>query len=315
MKSKNDQSEIEISISGTSGCIAATDECATALCSDEVRATASPLHIDVESVINTRLKRYRRFIPRPLIRWVERTICQDQLNGILERTAGTTGAEFCDGVLRDLNVTYSAEGVAPDPKQSRVIIVCNHPLGALDGITMIHWATATYGRKVYFIVNDILTAIKPLNDTFLPVNLYGRQSRKSSIDIEKVFESDSPIIMFPAGLVSRKQPDGTIADLKWHKMFVNKAIEYRRDVIPVYFDALNSPFFYNFAKFRSKLGIRFNFEMIYLPREIFRSRNARMRLIAGSPIAWSSLEGGRMASATAQKIKQILYSLLQKSTK
>lgn len=267
------------------------------------------LHVDVEAVVNQRLPRYRRLIPRWAINWLKRTICQDELNGILERTRGTRNAQFCGAVLRDLNVRYTAGGILPDPAKPKVIIVCNHPLGALDGITMIHWAAATYGPDVHFIVNDILTAVKPLEDVFLPVNLYGRQSRHSTIDIEAVFRSDSPIIMFPAGLVSRKRSSGLIRDLKWHKMFVNKAIEYHRDVIPVYFDARNSPFFYNFAKFRRKIGLRFNFEMMYLPREIFRSRDASFRLIVGDTIPWQSLEGGRKASRQAQKIKKIIYNL------
>lgn len=267
------------------------------------------LHVDVEAVVRQRLPRYRRLIPRWAINWLKRTICQDELNGILERTRGTRNAQFCGAVLRDLNVHYNAEGVLPDPAKPRVIIVCNHPLGALDGITMIHWAAATYGPEVYFIVNDILTAVKPLENVFLPVNLYGRQSRHSTTDIDKVFRGDAPIIMFPAGLVSRKRSDGHICDLKWHKMFVNKAIEYHRDVIPVYFDAHNSPFFYNFAKFRNKIGLRFNFEMMYLPREIFRSRDASFRLIVGDTIPWQSLEGGRKASRQAQKIKKTVYTL------
>ena len=267
------------------------------------------LSVDVEAVVNQRLSRYRHLIPRFAINWLKRTICQDELNGILYRTRGKRNAEFCDAVLKDLNVTYNIEGVLPDANHQRVIIVCNHPLGALDGITMIHWAAATYGPDVHFIVNDILTAVKPLEDIFLPVNLYGRQSRHSSADIEAVFQSNSPIIMFPAGLVSRKGRNGTICDLKWHKMFVNKAIEYKRDIIPVFFDARNSSFFYNFAKFRSKIGLRFNFEMIYLPREIFRSRGARFTLHIGHTIPWQLLDGGRKAWHQAQKIKKTVYSL------
>ena len=276
---------------------------------DSKEPTTDSLHVDVEAVINTRLPRYRRFIPRCAINWLKKTICQDELNGILDRTKGTRNAQFCGSVLRDLNVKYTTEGTLPDPAKQKVIIVCNHPLGALDGITMIHWAAATYGPDIHFIVNDILTVIKPLEDIFLPVNLYGRQSRHSSTDIDAVFRSNTPIIMFPAGLVSRKRRNGIISDLKWHKMFVNKAIQYERDIIPVYFDAQNSPFFYNFAKLRLRIGLRFNFEMMYLPREIFRSRNACFRLVVGDPIAWQSLEGGRKASRQAQKIKKILYSL------
>lgn len=95
---------------------------------DSKEPTTDSLHVDVEAVINTRLPRYRRFIPRCAINWLKKTICQDELNGILDRTKGTRNAQFCEAVLRDLNVKYTTEGTLPDPAKQKVIIVCNHPL-------------------------------------------------------------------------------------------------------------------------------------------------------------------------------------------
>ena len=258
--------------------------------------------------MNGRAPSYARFIPRPMIQWLKNTICQDELNGILSRTKGKTGAEFCHAVLEDLNVTYSFQGRRPDPTNPRVIIVCNHPLGGLDGIAMIDWVNSIYGPDMHFIVNDLLTAVKPLNDVFLPINKHGKQSRKSTSDIDRCLEGDRPVIMFPAGMVSRKQKEG-IRDLKWQKMFINKAVQFKRDIIPVYFDGKNSSFFYNFAKFRTWTGLKFNIEMIYLPREIFRSRDAHFTITAGKPIRWGRLNGGRSALLEAKAVKKIVYSL------
>ena len=268
----------------------------------------SDLKVDVEAVLNKRLPSYAHLIPKPLIQWLKRTICQDELNGILERTKGKTGAEFCDAVLNDLNVSYTFKGERPNPANTRVLIVCNHPLGGLDGIAMIHWVSSIYGPDVHFIVNDLLTAVKPLNDVFLPINKHGRQSRKATDVIEQCLAGDRPVIMFPAGMVSRRQKDG-IRDLKWQKMFINKAIQSKRDIIPVYFDGQNSSFFYNFAKFRTWTGLKFNIEMIYLPREIFRSRDAKFTIIAGKPIKWQRLKGGHSAVLEAKAVKKIVYSL------
>ncbi len=275
---------------------------------DNSGKTASELKVDVEAVIQDRAPSYARFIPRPLIQWLKSTICQDELNGILNRTRGKTGAEFCDAVLKDLNVSYRFEGQRPDPSDSRVLIVCNHPLGGLDGIAMIHWVNSIYGPDMHFIVNDLLTAVKPLNDVFLPINKHGKQSRQATSDIDRCMAGDGPVIMFPAGMVSRKQKDG-IKDLKWQKMFINKAVQFKRDIIPVYFDGQNSSFFYNFAKFRTWTGLKFNIEMIYLPREIFRSRNARFTIVAGKPIPWERLNGGHSALLEAKAVKKIVYSL------
>ncbi len=267
------------------------------------------LHVDVASVMRNRLpKRYSRFIPGALVRWMERTICQDELNGILDRTRGKRDATFCAAVLDDLGITYNIEGLENMPADGRALFVSNHPLGALDGIAMIDFISRHYGEAVKFVVNDLLMAVKPLDGVFLPVNKFGRQSRMSSDNIESYFASGMPVIIFPAGLVSRKQKEG-IRDLKWQKMFVNKAIKHQRDIIPIYFDAANSSFFYNFAKFRTKLGLKFNIEMIYLPREIFRSRRARFTIKVGKPIAWQSLTGGTQAEAEAARIKELVYGM------
>lgn len=269
------------------------------------------LRVDISATLNSRASKYAKFIPGFMVKWLEHTICQDELNGILERTSGKRGAEFCHAVLDDLDIKYNVIGGDNLPDNRRVVIVSNHPLGALDGITLIDWVSKIYGPGVKFIVNDLLMAVKPLDNVFLPINKHGKQSRKSSSNIEEVFAGNDPIIIFPAGLVSRKRDEG-IRDLKWQKMFINKAVQYHRDIIPVYFDGKNSPFFYNFAKLRTCVGLKFNIEMIYLPREIFRSRHARFTIVAGKPIPYNRFKGGRNAAIEAKAMKRIVYDLKSK---
>lgn len=269
------------------------------------------LRADISATLNSRASKYAKFIPGFMVKWLEHTICQDELNGILERTSGKRGAEFCHAVLDDLDIKYNVIGADNMPPNRRVVIVSNHPLGALDGIALIDWVSKIYGPGVKFIVNDLLMAVKPLDNVFLPINKHGKQNRKSSSNIEEVFAGNDPIIIFPAGLVSRKRDEG-IRDLKWQKMFINKAVQYHRDIIPVYFDGKNSPFFYNFAKLRTRVGLKFNIEMIYLPREIFRSRHARFTIVAGKPIPYNRFKGGRNAAIEAKAMKRIVYDLKSK---
>lgn len=269
------------------------------------------MKIDVDEVLSQRIPRYYRYIPRFIIRWIERTICQEQLNDLMAKNGDKTGAEFCAGVLESLNISYDVAGEEklPSIENRRVIIVSNHPLGALDGMTMIDYITKLYGGNVKFVVNDLLMAIKPLSGVFLPINKHGKQSRNSSNAIDEAMAGNDPIIIFPAGLCSRRQPNGTVRDLKWRKMFVNKSIEYHRDIIPMYFDAENSSFFYKFAKLRVRLGLKFNIEMIYLPREIFRSENAKFSIKIGNSISWENLMRGKNALRQAAEIKDIVYNL------
>lgn len=269
---------------------------------------SEPLKIDVESVIRKRLPRYSRFIPRPLVRWVERTICQNEMNDMLDYTAGRTGAEFCRAVLEKLDITYTVHGAENLPADRRVTVVSNHPLGGLDGIAMIDFVASVYGEPLKFPVNDLLMAIKPLAPVFLPVNKHGSQSREAGKAIDEAFRGPDPVIIFPAGLCSRRLKEG-IADLQWHKMFVNKSIAAQRPVIPVYFSGHNSSFFYNFARLRERSGIRLNIEMVYLPREVFRSRGTHFDIFVGKPVSWQSLRGGADATAQASRIREMVYEL------
>ena len=272
-------------------------------------ANGGHLRIDVDSVLRKRVPGAYRYIPRFVVRWLERTICQEEMNGILERTQGTCGSRFCDATLRDLGIDYRVSGEFPDKENRNVIIVSNHPLGALDGIAMIDWATKAFGTEVRFVVNDLLMAIKPLVTVFLPVNKHGRQNRADAGEIERVFANpDIPIVIFPAGLCSRKGKEG-IADLKWQKMFINKAVQYHRDIIPVYFNGKNSAFFYNFAKLRQKLGIKFNIEMVFLPREIFRSRGKSYAITVGKTLKWQHFKGGAFAPDEALAVRNVVYGM------
>lgn len=269
-----------------------------------------PIQLDLQKIISDKLGKKSRFVPRFLVRRLEHTICQDQLNELLRNNFPSRGADFCRGCFRDLGISVSVDNaeVLPPPDRRRVIIVSNHPLGGLDGMALIDYFQCRYGGNIYFLVNDILMAIEPLGNVFLPVNKHGGQSREAIRRIDEVLEGDDPVLIFPAGLCSRRNGKGRICDLEWKKMFVVKAIQYHRDIIPVFFEGRNSDFFYNFAHWRKRSGLRLNIEMIYLPREVFRSRGKHFTIRCLQPIAWQDLGRAADAHTTALRIKNLVYS-------
>lgn len=281
-------------------------------------AQSDVIKIDIDKVLRERLPGMSRLIPRPLVSWLKRTICQDQLNRLLEENAGLEGADFCRGVLRSLDLKVDArnEHLLPDASQRRVLYVSNHPLGGLDGMALIDYVQRRHGGMVHFVVNDLLMAVKPLANVFLPINKSGSQSRQAITAIDEAFAGDDPIIMFPAGLVSRLQRSSArgsqqrvVADLPWKKMFVNKASQYRRDVIPLFFSGQNSMHFYRMANLRKRLGLKFNFEQIYLPGEIFNQRGRCLSINFGAPIPWHKLTPGKDAEKCARAVKDLVYNL------
>lgn len=269
------------------------------------------MRIDINKVLQERLSGYYRFIPRWIIRWLAEVICQERLNALLENNSALEGADFAEGVLQDLSVSYDMKGSMPDPKVKNVIFVSNHPLGGLDGLVLASVAKRIYGSSVpaKFVVNDLLNFVEPLRPIFLGVNKHGSQSRGAVNEIDEAFSGDYPIIMFPAGLVSRMRKNGTIADLDWHKMAVVKAISSKRDIIPVHFSGENSQFFYKFARLRTRLGLRFNIEMVRLPKEVLLSEGSHFTLTFGETIPWQSLRGGKDALRQADELRSIVYQL------
>ena len=272
-----------------------------------------PMRIDVDQVLRARLPRHYRYIPRFAIRWLERTICQDRLNAILVKMAGKDSVSAADAALDDMQITIKEEGLDQLP-EGRYMFVSNHPLGGLDGLALISLLGNRYDRNIKFLVNDLLMAVEPLRGVFLPVNKYGSQSRDTATQIEEALKSDNQFITFPAGLCSRMQPDGTIADLTWQKAAVVHAINYKRDIVPVYFDAQNSKFFYRFAKWRKRLGIKFNIELIFLPKEMIKQCGTTLRAIIGEPIPWNSLDS-RAPKKQAAELREIVYSMAPSPSK
>lgn len=275
-------------------------------------SSKSPIKIDIKAVLSERLGVASHFVPSFLIRKLENLICQERLNTLLEHNFPSEGADFCRGVLDDLNVKVELinKDRLPSPEQHRVIIACNHPLGGLDGMALIDFFTSYFGCKVMFVVNDLLMAVKPLAPVFLPINKHGHQSRAALTAIDQVLKGDMPVIIFPAGLVSRqREQGGEILDLEWKKMFVNKAVAFHRDIVPIYFDGVNSDKFYSFARRREGLGLKFNFEMALLPSEVFKAEGKVFRVNCGKIIPWQSLQSGAEAEAEAQAIRRIVYDL------
>lgn len=268
--------------------------------------SGQPMKIDVDKVLRERLPRHYKYIPRFVVHWLERTICQDKLNAILLKMAGKNSVDAATAALDEMDITVKATGLDRLP-DGRYMFVSNHPLGGLDGLALISLLGQRYDRKIKFLVNDLLMAVEPLRGVFLPVNKYGSQSRTAASQIEEALKSDNQFITFPAGLCSRMQPDGNIADLPWQKATVVHAVNYQRDIVPIYFDAVNSRFFYRFAKWRKRLGIKFNIELVFLPKEMIKKCGSTLHAVIGEPIPWDSLDGAHPKQEAARLREMVIH--------
>ena len=269
------------------------------------------LKIDVNAVIASKSERLAKFTPKFVLRWLKKIIHQDELNSILEFSNGAIDVEFADKVLQWLNVKSNVKFIDRDSldHEKRYIFVSNHPLGGLDGLTLISLIGKLFGG-IKFVVNDILLNIVPMRNIFVPINKHGRMGKEYGERIHNAYASDDQILYFPAGLCSRLI-DGQITDLEWKKNFIKQAKRYNRDIVPIYFGGQNSNFFYRLAKIRKFLGIKFNIEMIFLPDEMFRQKNSIFEVIIGEPVPISSIDSSKSLDEWCKVIREKCYELKQ----
>ena len=266
------------------------------------------LSVDVEKVIRGKSPKLADRLPRFVIEYIKKTIHQDEINRLLSDNKDSTGTEFASHILQDLGVTYSVHytgASAPDPS-GRYIFVSNHPLGGLDGMILISYIGSRF-PDVRFVVNDLLMYIKPLAPVFVPVNKYGHMRHENTRIFQDTFNSDAQVLYFPAGLCSRLIK-GRVTDLDWKKTFITKAIESRRDIVPMFFSGENSRRFYRLANIRKRLGIKFNIETFLLPDEMFRKRGSSFDLYIGEPVPYTSLTGEHSHKEWCDIIRQKSYA-------
>jgi len=263
--------------------------------------------IDVEKVLASKNPSLAKAIPSFLINYLKRIIHQEEINELLLRHGHLKDVEFVSSALGFFNITYNAYGVENIPGTGRYIFVSNHPLGGLDGLVFIN-EISKYYSNIKFPVNDILLNIKNLSGIFVPINKHGAQAKDAIKQLEEAYASDYQILYFPAGLCSRKKR-GMIRDLTWHKSFITKAIQHKRDIVPAFFSGRNSDFFYNLANIRKFLGIKGNIEMLYLPDEMFRQKGKNISLVFGKVIPWKSFDSSKSHIEWADRVKSACYEL------
>jgi len=262
--------------------------------------------IDVEEIIRSKNPGLLKIIPRFILKYLIRIIHQNEVNDALEKYKEKEGIDFVECILQEFGAKINIVNSENVPENGRYIIASNHPLGGLDGMALMH----TVGRirkDIVFPVNDILLNLRNLRVIFIPINKHGKNIENRNI-IENTFASDVMILYFPAGLCSRKQK-GKILDLEWKNTFIKKAVQYHRNIIPVHINGHNSNFFYNFANWRKRLGIKANIEMLYLVDEMFKQHDKEITITFGKPISYTVFDERHKSNEWAALMKSYVYEL------
>lgn len=265
--------------------------------------------IDIDKILRDKMKGKARFVPRPVVSWLKHIAHQDEVNAFLWENRHLTGTPWLEACVRYLDMTLQVEGVLPAKDDGRLYtFVSNHPLGGIDGVALGSIIGRHYDGRFRYLVNDLLMNLPGLAPLCIPINKTGKQSRDFPRMVEAGFKSDNHMLMFPAGLCSRRT-NGEIHDLPWTKTFITKSVENHRDVVPIHFGGQNSDFFYRLANVCKALHIKFNIAMLFLVDEMYKNVHKTFRVSIGKPIPWQTFDNSRTPREWAKYVEDIVYTL------
>ena len=239
--------------------------------------------ISVETTVNALYPKLRdkpSLFSRAIVAFLKRVLHERELNEFFAKHP-ETGLPFVESILSHMDVSYSVDQneIENIPPIGKLIVVSNHPMGALDAFSLIHLLSkARQNGRVRIVANQVLMQVPQLKDVMIPVdNMTGKLSKQSMRMIEEALEREEAVIFFPAGEVARFRPWG-IRDFRWKKGFINFSRRACAPVLPVYIHARNSVLFYTASAIYKPLGT------LLLADEVFRARHARLKFTVGELI-------------------------------
>jgi len=265
--------------------------------------------IDIEKVLQSKMGSKARYVPRFLVNGLKRLIHEDEVNRFLWESRDKQGTEWLEECVKylDMHVTVEGKENLPDKNDGKLYtFVSNHPLGGQDGVCLGAIIGRHYDGNFRYLVNDLLMFLPGLKPVSIGINKTGRQGRDFPRMVESGFRSDNHMLMFPAGLNSRLI-NGIVHDLPWKKTFVTKSVEYRRDVVPIYFSGRNSNRFYLVAKLCKLFRLKVNLAMLLLVDEMYKNVHKNFRVVIGKPIPWQTFDKSKTAMEWAKFVEDKVY--------
>lgn len=244
-------------------------------------------------------------IRKPTLSFLRKIMRESTINAFLQKNQSSNTVDFIDRLFEHLDITYSVSQRDKQniPAQGRVVIVANHPIGSLDGLAILRLVKEVR-TDVKIIANDLLNSVTPLSGSLLPLDNMTRTAYKNSYkSVLAALESDSAVIIFPAGEVSRATPRG-IKDGPWQGGFLHFARKAQAPILPIHISAKNSLLFYGASMLFKPLGTAL------LANEMFNKRANDIRFRIGELIPASALSNRQLADKNLiRRLKKHVYKI------
>lgn len=248
---------------------------------------------------------------RPLEVLLERLFSLKKLDR-LYRSLAPSGDEqaFLKQVFETFSINYQVaeEELARIPKTGPVVIVANHPFGAVEGVIMAA-LLRQLRPDVKIMANSLLKRIPEVRDLFIAVNPFGgKEATRNNIapmkEALRWLKQDGLLLVFPAGEVSHLKPfKGQVEDAQWSHT-IGRLIQLAQvPVQPVYFHGANSLLFQLAGFMHPRL------RTAMLPRELINKANTTIPIRIGTVQPWSRLKEIKGEGALIDYLRMRTYML------
>jgi putative hemolysin len=253
-----------------------------------------------------KLFEYPKLISKTSVSLLQLLLHEQHINNFLNDYP-QRGVDFVNNVLEHLDISYKIDNkeMLNIPAIGKCIVVANHPLGALDALTLIQMLTAVrQEKKIKIVANVLLSQVKQLEGIIIPVdNISGKLTRESLQAIDSALQNEELVIFFPAGEVSRASING-VTDGKWKQGFLKIAKRTQSPILPIYINARNSLTFYTASMIFKPLGA------ILLADEIFKAKKSVLEFKIGELIAPQTLTTMNLSLSQHTKLfRKHLYKI------
>ncbi|OGG94700.1 MAG: hypothetical protein A2508_01935 [Candidatus Lambdaproteobacteria bacterium RIFOXYD12_FULL_49_8] len=192
---------------------------------------------------------------------------------------------FYQSVLDELDIEFelSDEDRAKVPQDGPVMLLANHPFGAIDGLILAVLAK-NLRPKSKILANQLLGRLAESNEVLIYVDVFAQKnSKRNNVKGMRAatdwLKEGNCLGVFPSGEVAAWAPKkASVMESEWNPHFAKMARRTGATVVPVYFAGRNS------LAFQVASQIHPYLKLAMLPGEILKKQHLKIQLRLGKPI-------------------------------
>lgn len=233
------------------------------------------------------------------------------INRLHQQTADQSGPrEFCEAVLRRLSISVhvAASDVDKIPATGPLIVVANHPYGAVDALAVL-CLLLSRRPDVKVMANYLLARIPAMRSLLVRVDPFGGEAARAANfggmrESLRWLAGGGALVTFPSGTVAHLDiARRAVTEPPWSDHIARLARHGGAAILPVFVSGRNSALFQVAGLIHPVL------RTALLGREVVNKRRHRFSLAVGHPIGADQLPAGLDDREVIELLRRRTYAM------